>query len=228
MRVASDGGEPRTITTPREADGEVRHAWPALVPNERALLFTIDTMAVDGAPGTIGTLPLDSGSSEAKSWSTLMGGVGLARAAARDAIVFARGPELDAIAFDPVRMATAGTPRAVVAPIATAQGLAQYAVSSTGSIVWAVAPVPPSLSPFELGWWSPSGFQSAADEISTAAGSHPLARRHAGGGRHCRRVPRRRLAGRCRSWHRNTIDPHRHQRIADLVGGRADGLLRLA
>jgi DNA-binding winged helix-turn-helix (wHTH) protein/Tol biopolymer transport system component len=171
MRVASDGGEPRTITTPREANGEVRHAWPALVPNERALLFTIDTMAVDGAPGTIGTLPLDSGSSEAKSWGTLMGGVGLARAAARDTIVFARGPELDAIAFDPVRMATAGTPRAVVGPIATAQGLAQYAVSSTGSIVWAVAPVPPSLLPFELGWWSPSGFQSAADEIRRLRGA---------------------------------------------------------
>ena len=41
MRVSSDGGESGPLTTPREADGEVRHAWPAIVPGTRILLFIV-------------------------------------------------------------------------------------------------------------------------------------------------------------------------------------------
>ena len=112
----------------------MRHAWPALVPNQRVLLFTIDTMAVDGAHGVMGAVSLEAaGSGEVSRWRTLVAGVDVARAAAADTIVFSRGAEIEAIAFDPLRVATAGVPRAVVAPVGTAQGLAQFAVSPTGS-----------------------------------------------------------------------------------------------
>jgi len=179
MRVTADGGEPQPLTTPREAEGEVRHAWPSLVAHQRVLLFTIDTTAIGGAPGVMGALSLDAaGSSEAPRWHALISGVDLARASTADTIVFARGSELDAIAFDPIRMAVAGTPRTVVAPVATARGRAHYALSQTGSLAWAVTPSPsspsspsslssassPSGSP-GLAWWSPSGFQAAADEL---------------------------------------------------------------
>jgi DNA-binding winged helix-turn-helix (wHTH) protein/Tol biopolymer transport system component len=168
-RVSADGGEPRPLTTPREADGEVRHAWPSLVPNRRVLLFTIDTMPIDGAPGVMGALSLDAaGSSEVPGWPKLVAGVGLARAAASDTIVFARGSELDAIAFDPIRIAVAGAPRAVLAPVATARGRAHYALSATGSLVAAVTPAPSSPG---LAWWSPPGFQAAADEVRRLRGA---------------------------------------------------------
>jgi serine/threonine-protein kinase len=167
MRVAADGGEPRSLTTPDEAGGEVRHAWPALVPNQRLLLFTIDTMAVDGTHGVMGAVSLDAGGSAAATrWRTLVAGVDVARAAAADTIVFSRGQEIDVIAFDPVRMATAGAPRAAVAPVATAQGLAQFALSPSGTLVWAVTPASSSAVLPGLAWWTPSGYQAAPDEVS--------------------------------------------------------------
>ena len=146
-RVPANGGDPRALTTPREGDGEVRHAWPSLVPGSRVVLFTIDMMAVEGAPGVMAALSFDpAGSSEVSRWQTLVAGVDLARAAAPDTIVFGRGSELEAIAFDPIRLAVAGTPRAVLAPIATVHGRAHYALAQNGSAAWAVTPSPSSAS----------------------------------------------------------------------------------
>ena len=162
-RLSADGGEPRPLTAPREADGEIRHAWPTAVPDSRVLLFTIGTIAIDDAPGVIGALSLDAaGSSGVSRWRTLVAGVDIARAAARDTIVLGRGSELEAIAFDPIRMAVAGAPRAVLAPVAAARGRAQYALSATGSLVAAVS-VGAGLGSGAPGlvWWSPSGFQAA-------------------------------------------------------------------
>ena len=166
-RVPANGGDPRALTTPRERDGEVRHAWPSLVPGSRVVLFTIDTMAIDGAPGVMAALSFDpAASSEVSRWRTLVAGVDIARAAAPDTIVFGRGSALEAIAFDPIRLAVAGTPRAVLAPIATVHGRAHYALSQNGSVAWAMTPSPSSPSrALGLTWWSPSGFQAATDEV---------------------------------------------------------------
>ena len=172
MRVPADGGEPQPLTTPGEASGEVRHAWPAVVPNQHVLLFTIDTMAVDGTHGVMGAVSLEAaGSGEVSRWRTLVAGVDVARAAAADTLVFSRGAEIEAIAFDPVRVATAGVPRAVVAPVGTAQGLAQFAVSPTGSLVWVATPASASAASPGLAWWSPSGFQAVADEVRRLRGA---------------------------------------------------------
>ena len=167
MRVPADGGEARPLTTPREAAGEVRHAWPALVPNQRVLLFTIDTTAVEGAPGVMGAMSLDSAASAAGSqWRTLVAGVDVARAIAQDTVVFSRGPELAAMIFDPQRSATAGAPRSVVASVGTARGRAQFALSPSGSLVWVGTPASSLPSASGLAWWTPSGFQDAPDEVS--------------------------------------------------------------
>ncbi len=214
-RVSADGGEPRPLTAPREVDGEIRHAWPAAVPGSRVLLFAIGTIAIDDAPGVIGALSLDTaGSSGVSRWRTLVAGVNIARAAARDTIVFGRGSELQAIAFDPIRMAAAGAPRAVLAPVATARGRAQYALSATGSLVAAITSAPASPG---LVWWSPSGFQAAAEEARRLRGAtlSPDGTRVTGvnveGG------AGRRLGDRRRSRHRDASDAQRSQLVADLV-----------
>ena len=175
----------------------------------------------------MGALSLDAaGSSAAPRWRTLVAGVDLARAAAPDTIVFAKGSELDAIAFDPIRMAAAGAPRAVMAPVATTRGRANYALSATGSLVAAVPPAPssPPVAP-GLTWWSPSGFQAAADEVRRLRGANlsPEGTRVAGVNRRGR--PRRRLGDRRRSRHRDTPDAQRNQLIADLVRRWPDHLL---
>jgi serine/threonine-protein kinase len=162
MRVSADGGEPRTLTFPREAEGEVRHAWPSIVPGTSVLLFTIDTMAIDGAHGLMGALSLDAiGRSEASSWRTLADGIELARAPASDTIVMAKETELDAIAFDAARLATSGAPRTVLASTATGRGAAQFALSASGSLIAARSSSPSS----SLLWWSSSGLELAGDEV---------------------------------------------------------------
>jgi DNA-binding winged helix-turn-helix (wHTH) protein/Tol biopolymer transport system component len=144
MRVPADGGEPRPLTIPREADGEVRHTWPARVPGTSVLLFTIDrTLATDapGLPGTLAALSLDAREAPRTSqWRTLLDNVSLARAFGPDAIVFARESELHAVAFDPARLALAGPPRVIRGQLATARGRAHFALSDAGSLVHAVAP----------------------------------------------------------------------------------------
>jgi serine/threonine-protein kinase len=162
MHVSPDGGEAQPLTIPREPDGEVRHAWPSLVPGTRMLLFSIDTTAVDDAPGVLGVLSLDDGDARSQRWRTLVAGSGLARASASDTIVFSRGPELYAIAFDAVRLETAGVPRAILSPLATARGLAQYALSPTGSLVYATSP---SAAVCGLRWSSTSTGETDAGDI---------------------------------------------------------------
>jgi len=142
-RVSSDGGEPRPLTFPSEADGEVRHAWPALVPGANVLLFTVDrTLGTNSpaVPGTLAALSLTSSTATGASWRTLLDNVSLARALGRDTIIFARESELHAIGFDPVRLAVAGAPRAIKGQLATARGRAHFALSGTGSLVHAIGP----------------------------------------------------------------------------------------
>jgi DNA-binding winged helix-turn-helix (wHTH) protein/Tol biopolymer transport system component len=159
MRVAASGGEPRILTRPDEAAGEVRHAWPSFVPDTGVLLFTIDSSAVEGTPGVLGALSLDSiGPTEATSWRTTVDGVAIARAAGTDAIVFARGTDLHAVAFDPVRLVTAGAPRTVLAGVGAP---AQYALSSSGSLIYALAPQADT----GLTWLSATASELARPEI---------------------------------------------------------------
>ena len=60
----------------------------------------------------------------------------MARAAASDAIVFARDADLHGVGFDPVRIALSGTPRGVAAGVATAAGRAQFALSPAGTLMY--------------------------------------------------------------------------------------------
>ena len=142
QRVSADGGEARPLTMPREEAGEIRHVWPAIVPGTRVLIFTVDTNfrgADASSPGVLAALSLDTldHSGQARGWRTLLAGASIARAASSDAIVFARDADLHAVAFDPIRMAISGTPRAIDGNLATARGRGQFAMSPTGTLVYA-------------------------------------------------------------------------------------------
>ena len=186
-------------------------------------------MAVDGAPGVMGALSFDPAeSSEVSRWRTLVAGVDIARAAAPDTIVFWRGAELEAIAFDPIRMAVAGTPRAVVAPVATAHGRRTTRSRRADRSPGPSRPRPSSAELPGLAWWSPSGFQAATDEIRRLrdAALSPDGSRIAGV--NIEGAPGGRLGDRRAPWHGDPPDAQRHQLIADLVRRRPDRLLRVA
>ena len=175
MRVSDRGGDAEPLTMPSAAAGEVHHAWPALAPGGRALLFTVATSPLDGAPGRIAVMPLDAGRT---GWQTLIESADLARAASPEHVAFSRGSELHAAAFDRVRLTIAGPEQVVVSGVARAQ----FAISGAGSIAYAASggASAPSLE------WAPStGPASAPAELAAlqAAALSPDGARIAGVGR---------------------------------------------
>ena len=134
MRIDDRGGTPRVLTTPDQARGEVHHAWPAVMADGQTLLFSIETTRDGEASADIGALRLDSGR---PSWRTAIASGGIARAAAGDLVVFTRGTDLQAVLFDPLRQSVMGEPRTLVTNVATADGLAHFALSSSGDLFFA-------------------------------------------------------------------------------------------
>jgi serine/threonine-protein kinase len=161
MRVPAAGGEVRTLTIPREQDGEVRHTWPSVVPDGSVLLFTLEMTPEEESIAAIGAMPFAAGASS-RPWRALVGGTA-ARAGGSDMIVFARGNELQAIALDPVRFATAGEARTVVSGVAQVRGGAQYALSTAGSIIYAQEG--PAADAGGLAWWSKAERRDLPEKI---------------------------------------------------------------
>jgi eukaryotic-like serine/threonine-protein kinase len=156
MRVSDRGGKAEPLTLPSAGAGEIHHAWPALAPGGRALLFTIATSPLEGAPGRIAVMPLDVGQT---AWHTVVESADLVRTASPGHVAFSRGNELHAAAFDRVRLTIAGPDPVVLSGAARAQ----FAISGTGSIAYAASPdiVAPSLE-----WAGSAASASAPRELA--------------------------------------------------------------
>jgi serine/threonine-protein kinase len=159
IAVPASGGEPRSITVPLQASGEVRHAWPFVVPGSDLLGFTIQRTVTRLSTGDLGVLSRISG--PASAWRTLLAGVGTARAGAPDVFVFSRDDDLQAVLFDPVRMAIAGEPRTVASGAGSRQGGPHVALSADGSVVLATGAPADAAS---LLWWSPDASSAVGGE----------------------------------------------------------------
>jgi serine/threonine-protein kinase len=152
MRVSESGGAVEQLTVPSADAGEVRHSWPALAPEERALLFTIATSPHDEATARIGLMGVDQRS----VWRTIVEDADIARAVSSDYIAFSRANEIHAVAFDRARQAIAGADQAVITGVAPAQ----FAVARSGAIVYSMAAddaTRPSLT------WIPPGQPISSD-----------------------------------------------------------------
>jgi serine/threonine-protein kinase len=130
-RVPASGGQPQPFT--RLEDGEAMHAWPALIPEGRAILFA----ASSGGPwneARIVVQPLDG-----RPRQTVVHGGTMPRYVEGGHIVFARDGSLFALPFDPVTLSATGPARPMVNGVlgANVDGRSQFAVSRTGSLVYA-------------------------------------------------------------------------------------------
>jgi serine/threonine-protein kinase len=133
VRVPAEGGEPEELTTPDFANGETGHGWPQLLPDGESLLFTI--ASVDGP--RIAVLSLRTG-----RWRTLVRGIGGARYLPTGHLVYPGPGGLLAVPFDPVQLQMDGSPALILEDVYTIPGvrgfgLAAYAVSDTGLLVYA-------------------------------------------------------------------------------------------
>jgi len=136
MSVAAGGGEPKVLTKPDPAKGELDHYLPEVLPGGKAVLFTI--IPRGGIENSqIAVLDLTSGKQE-----ILIRGGSNPRYSPTGHIVYASGGSLRAVGFDLDRLQIRGTPIPVLEHVLTkTSGAADFAIAGNGSLVYVTGDV---------------------------------------------------------------------------------------
>jgi serine/threonine-protein kinase len=151
LSVPAGGGEPRVLTKPDTAKGEVDHLFPFVLPGARAVLFTV-ARGQTRENWQIAVLDLKT-----SRWRTLIDGGSYAEYVDPGYIVYAAAGTLRAVRFDPSRLEVLSDPVPVVERVmTTAPGAAEFALSRTGSLVYVPGDVSASL-PRSLVWINRQG-----------------------------------------------------------------------
>jgi Tol biopolymer transport system component len=133
--VSDQGGEVRTLTTPRVDRGEVRHGWPSWLPDGGGILFTIAGSTLPGASSQLAVLPLPS-----SSWRLLRAGVSRGIVTGHDYLLLATGADLQAQTFDQRTLGLLGAADGVLDGLDTAEGVPQFTVNDAGTLMAVKAP----------------------------------------------------------------------------------------
>ena len=141
MRVSEDGGEPQPLSLPDAAAGEIRHVFPAAVRDGDAVLFTIVTSPLPSALGRLALLPYPTGG----AWRTVAASADIGVPVGHEYIAYARGNDVQVVAFDRVRQAPSGPEQTVitgvVSPHIASSGAGNFVAVSGGSSPAAEAPL---------------------------------------------------------------------------------------
>jgi eukaryotic-like serine/threonine-protein kinase len=133
FQIPAGGGTPRAVSALKA--GERTHRWPQMLPDGKAVLFTVGTAAspdnYDGA--NIEAVVLATGERR-----QILAGASMARYLAGGYLVFARGRTLYAVRFDMARLAVLGTPKAVVQGVAgdSTTGVAHFSCAASGALAY--------------------------------------------------------------------------------------------
>lgn len=132
QRVNADGGTPTVLTRPSFERGEREHVWPEFLPGGGAVLFTMWGSAAAADTARVGVLDLRTG--EQKT----LDGVGThARYVSTGHLLYGMAGTLHAVAFDPERLRTAGTPVPVLEDVEiTGIGAVNAVLAANGSLVY--------------------------------------------------------------------------------------------
>ncbi len=146
--VSSEGGKTSSLTRPDPTREEISHRLPIWLPDGRAVLFTVMRHLLDSQP-SIALLRMDTG-----EWHTLFPDAADARYDSLGHLVFLRQGTLMAVQFDLSQLKTIGQPVALIDNMMQAlfvpntdyhTGAGQFAISKTGSIVYAEGGTLPTL-----------------------------------------------------------------------------------
>jgi serine/threonine-protein kinase len=131
-RVASDGGEVEPVT--ELAEGDAGHWWPSVLPDGRALLFTVYKKGSMDSSSEMRIRDLRSGETR-----LFVRGGYTARYVASGHVLFGRSGSLLATAFHRERLVPSGEPIAVLKNVTTNPNnfLMAYSVSEEGTFVYA-------------------------------------------------------------------------------------------
>ena len=160
LRVSDKGGVPKPLTTPNSEKGESTHRWPDILPGGKTAIFTIHGLSGDYESARIGAVSIETGARRIV-WE---GGTH-ARYVPTGHIIFVRGKSLFAVPFDAKRLEVTGSAVPVLDGVSgfPPAGFANYAVSTTGSLVY--APTDPRASEKELVWLDRKGSTRRLTEV---------------------------------------------------------------
>ena len=134
--IASDqGGEAERLTAPAYARGELRHVWPAWIDAGRAVVFTVATSPIAGAPGQLAAMNVPHTVSASPSWHILRAGISRAIPGGSAYLLATTGSDVRALTFDERTLTLTGAEDTVIDDLATASGLAQVAVGRDGTLL---------------------------------------------------------------------------------------------
>jgi serine/threonine-protein kinase len=127
MRVRAGGGEPEILTKPDAASGELDHYFPAPLPGDRGVLFTI---AGRGLSRQVAVLDLKTGHRK-----TLLRSGSHAQYVDTGHVVYADGGALWAVRFDVATLEIRGDPVPLPEQVLTV-GAAEFAISNNGTLAY--------------------------------------------------------------------------------------------
>jgi serine/threonine-protein kinase len=161
MRVSANGGQPAVLVNITE--GEVGYG-PQVLPGGEWVLFTIATGAtVSATADTWDKAQIVVQSLKSSERKTLVSGGSDGRYLETGHIVYALGGVLFAVPFDLRQLVVTGGPVAIVEGVRRSSsamgrsGVAQFSVSSTGSLVFVPGPVSTSASQLSVGLFDRKG-----------------------------------------------------------------------
>jgi Tol biopolymer transport system component len=132
QRVSAAGGTPEVLTRPDRAQQESDHLWPEILPAGRGVLFTTTALTGGLDAAQVAVLDLQTGVRK-----VLIRGGSHAHYVPSGHLVYAAAGALRAVAFDPVRLETRGTPVPIVDQIVTTgAGGADAVVAGDGTLAY--------------------------------------------------------------------------------------------
>jgi serine/threonine-protein kinase len=156
--VDPSGGKPRELTT--LGNDERSHRWPTALPGGRAILFSVGALASPDsyADANVDALVLATGERK-----RILTGASFARYGFGGKLIYAKGPSLYAVDFDPDRLVVSGTPTLVVPRVATDPntGATHFAVAQDGTLVYVVGS--PAAGQRKLIWTDRTGTTQPVD-----------------------------------------------------------------
>ena len=134
LRVSAGGGEPQVLTRPDKGRHEAFHAYPAILPGRRSVLFTILYDGGDKADAAV--LDLTTG-----KYRTIISGATSAQYAEPGLVVYASNGGLRVASLDASGAQTAASSVPVLDQVRTGVlGSAAFAVSQNGTLVYGRSP----------------------------------------------------------------------------------------
>ncbi len=135
LAISAAGGAARRLAAPDATKGERTYRWPQVLPDGKAVLFTIGWLS---SPQDYDNADIAAYSFATRSVTTLVKGGSMARFVPPNTLVYSRAGTLYAVPLDLSAMSVAGDPAPVLDGVGgePTSGAAYFAAAADGTLAW--------------------------------------------------------------------------------------------